>query len=76
MILMTTQLDNIRCQFHQHFMRKFFVQTSFRQLFSSTMLVEKAAEKTFVQKILHKMLMKLTTDSIFLIAARRSPVIT
>jgi len=38
-------------QFHQHFMYKFFVQTSFWQLFSSYMYVEKAAEMMFVQKI-------------------------
>ncbi len=30
-----------RCQFHQHFTRAFFVQTLFRQLFSSYMYVEK-----------------------------------
>jgi len=37
-------------QFHQHSLYEFFVQTSFRQLFSSYMYVEKAVKTTFVQK--------------------------
>jgi len=45
---------DVRCQFHQHFMRKFFEQTLFWQLFSSCMYVEKAAETMFVQKICTK----------------------
>jgi hypothetical protein len=44
-------MDDFRCQFYQHFTHKFFVQRLFRQLFSSYMYVEKAAEMTFVQKI-------------------------
>ncbi len=40
-----------RCQFHQRFMHKFFVRKSFRQLFSSYMYVEKAAETMLVRKI-------------------------
>ena len=35
-------------QFHQHYMCTFFIQTLFRQLFSSYMYIEKAAETTFV----------------------------
>ncbi len=42
-------------QFHQHFTYEFFVQTLFRQLFSSNMYVEKAAETTIVRKILVKL---------------------
>jgi len=38
-------------QFHQCKTCKFFIQTLFRQLFSSYMYVVKAAETTFVQKI-------------------------
>ncbi len=30
-----------RCQFHQHYTRAFFVRTSFQQLFSSNMYIEK-----------------------------------
>ncbi len=39
------------CQFHQHFMCKFFVRMLFWQLFSSYMNVEKAAKTTFIQKM-------------------------
>ncbi len=39
-----------RYQFHQHFMYKFFVTTSFWQLFLCTCNQRKAAETTFVQK--------------------------
>ncbi len=38
------------CQFHQHYMCQFFVQTLFWQLFSSYMYVVKAAKTTFIQK--------------------------
>jgi len=56
-----TPEGNACSQFHQHFTYKFFVRTSFRQLFSSYMYVEKAAEMTFVgKKFVRKMLMKLT----------------
>jgi len=40
-----------RRQFHQHYMREFFVQTLLWQLFSSYMYVVKAAKTMFVQKI-------------------------
>ncbi len=49
-------------------MLKFFVRTLFWQLFFSYMYVEKAAEMTFVQKILRKMLMKLTTGQPLLVS--------
>jgi len=39
------------CQFHQHYIRKFFVRMSFRQLFLHMYVRKKAAEKTFVHKI-------------------------
>jgi len=38
-------------QFHQRYMREFFIHTLFQQLFSTYMYVVKAAETTFVQKI-------------------------
>jgi len=41
----------ISSQFHQHFSNKFFVPTSFWQLFSSYMYIEKAAKTIFVRKI-------------------------
>ncbi len=47
-------------QFHQHFTYKFFIQTSFWQLFSSYMYIEKAAKTTLYEIFVHKMLMKLT----------------
>ncbi len=40
----------------------FVVQTLFRQLFSNYMYVEKAGKTTFVDKVVRKMLMKLTAD--------------
>jgi len=53
-------------QFHQHFTYKFFVWTSFRQLFPRTRNVhvtrEKAAEMRLVQKFVSLTLMKLTTN--------------
>jgi hypothetical protein len=61
MITAQKQMLYIRCQFHQHFTRQIFVQTSFWQLFSSYMYIDKAAETTFVRK----MLMKLTIVHIF-----------
>jgi len=45
------------CQFDQHFMKAFFVQKSFRQLFSSYVLAKKALS---YEKSARKMLMKLT----------------
>jgi len=47
-------------QFHQHFTYEFFIGTSFWQLFSSYMYIEKTAKITFVQKSAQKTLMKLT----------------
>jgi len=38
------------CQFHQHFTYKFFVQKSFRQLFSSYMYVEKSCRNNIHMK--------------------------
>jgi len=50
-----------RCQFHQHFTYKFFVLMSFRQLFLRNYVTrEKAAQTTFYEKLVRKMLMKLT----------------
>ncbi len=49
--LIIFHLYEIRCQFHQHFMRKFFVQMLFQQLFYRYMYVEKAAKTMFVRKI-------------------------
>ncbi len=51
-ITITDDFDIATCrQFHQHFTCKFFVRTSFQQLFSSYMYLEKAAKTMFVQKI-------------------------
>jgi len=50
------------CQFHQHFTHTFFVQKSFRQLFSSLFWIWQKYESTFVQKYVRKTLMKLTLD--------------
>jgi hypothetical protein len=49
-----------KCQFHQRFTRKFFVRTSFRQLFSSYMYVKK---RCLYKKFVCKMLMKLTANA-------------
>ncbi len=45
------QCFSTRCQFHQHFTYKFFVRTSFWQLFLCTCNQRKAAEATFERKI-------------------------
>jgi len=50
-------LRQLFCQFHQHFMRAFFVRKCFAQLFSSYVLVKKALS---YEKRTLKMLMKLT----------------
>ncbi len=55
----TLETVSTRCQFHQHFMRKFFVQMSFQQLFSSYMYVK---EQRSYKKCVRKMLMKLTAN--------------
>jgi len=47
-----------RCQFHQHFTYKFFVQMSFWQLFLCTCKLPKQRSH---KKFASKMLMKLTT---------------
>ncbi len=44
---MHTQTEQIRCQFHQHFVCAFFVQKCFVQLFFGYILAKKS---TFVQK--------------------------
>jgi len=46
-----------RCQFHQHFMREFFIQKPIEQI----LCLEFGFEQTFGQKMLCKMLMKLNT---------------
>jgi len=52
-------------QFHQHYMRKFCVQTSFWQLFSRYMCIVKAAKTCFYKKFVRLTLMKLTPDGFF-----------
>jgi len=48
---MLTNFTYFRRQFHQRYMREFFIRKLFWQLFSSYVYVVKAAETTFVQKI-------------------------
>jgi len=49
------------CQFHQRHTYKFFIQTSFRQLFFLVTCMQKMLPKRCsYEKFVHKMLMKLT----------------
>jgi len=50
-------------QFHQHFTYKFFVRTSFQQLFYVHVTREKLLKQRLYEKFVCKMLMKLTTDT-------------
>ncbi len=49
----------IRSQFHQHFMRAFFVRKQIEQLFSSYIWLCNFWHQNFVRKITHKTLIKL-----------------
>jgi len=48
-----------RCQFHQHFMRKFYIRKSFRQLFYLHITREKLLKRRLYKKFSQKTLMKL-----------------
>jgi hypothetical protein len=54
-----------RCQFHQHFMYKFFAQMSFWQLFYIHVTREKLPKHRLYEKFVCKMLMKLTAAHCF-----------
>ncbi len=62
-------IKNTRCQFHQRFLRVFFVRTSFRQLFSSYIWL---GAKILFEKCEHLTLMKLTTSVNFVNVLRTS----
>ncbi len=54
------QVHHLKRQFHQHFMRKFFVQKCFAQFFSISIRLRIFLKKRYHQKNGRKMLMKLT----------------
>jgi len=49
-IKVATISKSCRCQFHQHFTYKFFVRTSFRQLFFTYMWLEESCQNNFRTK--------------------------
>jgi len=59
-------LHHTNCQFHQHYMREYFVRTSYRQLFITNIRtyirIKKLPKWRLFKKFVRKMLMKLTTS--------------
>jgi len=59
----TEILGHIRSQFHKHFTRAFFVWKQKKQLFSNYVWLCDIWRQNFVQKHVHKTLMKLTVGN-------------